>query len=218
MKAPRFCLRATSVARRSARAARRVQGRRARARRRPEPRSDDELPASRRRKFSSTSTASRVLRNQGREESPPHQRARAPRRDRALGRDCAPSAAYRSGDAAHRAPGDPQPRHLRRELRAGGSRRGAARLCARARCDLHRRRKEGRAPHRRPGFLQGPLRHRPQGGRAPGRRGIPARETRLRLGVRELARRHGDYAMVGVARTDRHRGRNSPTCASCSSA
>src|SRR6266853_4776743 len=149
-----LCLRATSVARRSARAARVVQGRRAGARRRPEPRADDELPRRSAESSRRHQPHRRALRNQGREEPRPHRSAHASRRDRALGRDCAPSTAYRSGDAAYRASCDSQSRYFWRELRAGGSGCGAACLRARARRDLRRR------------------------------RGISPAQARLRLGVR----------------------------------
>src|SRR6267143_400600 len=138
-----LCLRATRVACRSARAARRAQGRGARACRRPEPRADDEFSrrgAQGSRRYQPYRGA---LGDQSHEESRPYRCAGAPRRARALGRYRAAPASRCKRHAAYRAPGHPQPRHLRRELRARRPCGGAAGLRARARGDLYRRRQEG---------------------------------------------------------------------------
>ena len=141
-------------------------------------------------------------------------RAGAPRAGRALGRDRAPCAADRAGAAAYRPSGDPQPRHHRRldRLRRSGGR--AAGLPARARRRGRDRRAAWARARSRPTISSRACsrpRSRPRDVLTAIR--IPAADAETRVGFAEFARRHGDYAMVGLAACARADGKSARRCA-----
>ena len=149
-----------------------------------------------------------------------HRRAGAPRDGRALGARARARAAARRGDAPRRSRRHPHARHVRREPRPRRSRRRAAGLRRRAGGDDPRARAGGGgATWRRPTSSAAIYTTALAPGEIVTEIVVPAPVAGWRAGFEELARRHGDFALAGLAagracRAGRHRRRRG----SCSSA
>ena len=117
-------------------------------------------------------------------------------------------AADRARHAAYRPCRHPQPRHARRLDRLRRSGGGIAGLPAGARRrGRHRRARRASAPSRREDFFKGLFETAlgPQDVLTAIR--VPAADKDTRVGFAELARRHGDYAIVGLAASARADGK-----------
>ena len=103
------------------------------------------------------------------------------------------------GGPARGAPPDPQPGHARRKPRARRSRLGAAGGDARARCTLSRAVVARRALDRASAFFRGPLTTALGPEEMLVEIALPVLPSRSGTCFVEVARRRGDYALLGVA-------------------
>ncbi len=134
-----------------------------------------------------------------------HRRADAPCRSAAIARNCRARAAADGSDRPCRASRDPQPGHARRQPRARRSGLRIAGLHARAECDHHRARTEAaNGGSRRTDFFTGIYETALSPQELLVAVELPVARKNSAHFFHEFARRHGDYAIVGLAAQARH--------------